>query len=194
MESSFVYISEDRSYKESLFLENLLNKAKKGETAAFGELYNFFFKKIYTFIYYRVSHKETAEDLAEEVFLKAYAKLNSIKEAGSLEAWLYKIARNLVIDYYRGKKERVELSEVENTLTYEDTVIDLLNLNHQQQILNKLLKALPQDQQQIMRLKFFEGLENSVIAELTGKTEGAIRVIQFRAITKLRELFEEYDE
>lgn len=194
MESSFVYISEDRSYKESLFLENLLNKAKKGETAAFGELYNLFFKKIYTFVYYRVSHKETAEDLAEEVFLKAYAKLNSIKEAGSLEAWLYKIARNLVIDYYRGKKERVELSEVENTLTYEDTVIDLLNLDHQQQILNKLLKALPQDQRQIMRLKFFEGLENSVIAELMGKTEGAIRVIQFRAITKLRELFEEYDE
>lgn len=194
MESGYVYISENSSFQESLFLENLLTKAKKDETAAFGEIYNLFFKRIYTFIYYRVSHKETAEDLAEEVFLKAYTKLSSVKAAKSLEAWLYQIARNLVIDYYRGKKEQLGLEAVENSLIYEETVLDTLNLNHQQIIINQLLQNLPADYQQVIRLKFFENLSNNIIAELTGKSEGAIRVIQFRAITKLRKLFEEYDE
>lgn len=194
MNSSYVYISENSSFKESLFLENLLIKAKKGETAAFGEIYNLFFKRIYTFIYYRVSHKETAEDMAEEVFLKAYTKLGSIKQAKSLEAWLYQIARNLIIDYYRNKKELVELKEIEQTLSYDDTVLEVLELNHQQKILNELLKELPEDYRQILKMKFFEGLSNEIIAQLTNKSEGAIRVAQFRAITKLKELFEDYDE
>jgi len=194
MDSLSVYISEDSSFKESLFLENLLNKAKKGETTAFGEIYNLFFKKIYTFIYFRVSHKETAEDMAEEVFLKAWTKINSINEAGSLEAWLYQIARNLVIDYYRSKKQLVELKDVENTLAYEDTVLDLLELNHKQAILNRLIKQLPEEHQQVLKLKFFEDLDNQVIAQALNKSEGAIRVIQFRAISKLKELFEDLDE
>lgn len=194
MDSGYVYINENSSFQESLFLENLLTKAKKGETAAFGEIYNLFFKRIYTFIYYRVSHKETAEDLTEEVFLKAYTKLSSVKAAKSLEAWLYQIARNLVVDYYRGKKEQFGLEAVENSLVYEDTVLDTLNFNHQQTIINQLLRNLPEDYQQVIRLKFFENLSNEIIAELTGKSEGAVRVIQFRAITKLKKLFEEYDE
>lgn len=194
MNSSYVYISENSSFKESLFLENLLIKAKKGETAAFGEIYNLFFKRIYTFIYYRVSHKETAEDMAEEVFLKAYTKLGSIKQAKSLEAWLYQIARNLIIDYYRSKKELVELKDIEQTPSYDDTVLETLELSHQQKILNELIKELPEDYRQILKMKFFEGLSNEIIAQLTNKSEGAIRVAQFRAITKLKELFEDYDE
>ncbi len=175
-------------------MENLLIKAKKGETAAFGEIYNLFFKRIYTFIYYRVSHKETAEDMAEEVFLKAYTKLGSIKQAKSLEAWLYQIARNLIIDHYRSKKELVELKEIEQTLSYDDAVLEVLELSHQQKIRNELLKELPEDYRQILKMKFFEGLSNEIIAQLTNKSEGAVRVAQFRAITKLKELFEDYDE
>ena len=194
MDSLSVYISEDRSYKESLFLENLLNKAKNGETTAFGEIYNFFFKRIYTFIFFRVSHKETAEDMAEEVFLKAWSKIGSVNEAKSLEAWLYQIARNLTVDYYRSKKQLVELKDIENTLTYDDTVLELLELNHKQAILNRLIKQLPPEHQQVLKLKFFEDLDNEVIAQTLNKSEGAIRVIQFRAISKLKELFEDFDE
>jgi len=194
MEDLYVYNIESSSDKTRLFLESLLNKAKKGETAAFGELYNIYFKRIFNFIFYRVSHKETAEDLTEEVFLKVYGKLSGIKNVSSFEPWLYQIARNLIIDYYRGKKEQVELAGMENILSYNDTIIDLLNLSHQQKILSKLINGLSSEQQQIIRLKFFEGLENEVIAALMDKSEGAIRVIQFRAIAKLKELFDEYDE
>lgn len=194
MDNSLVYISEDSSFQDSKILENLLIKAKTGESGAFGELYNIYFKKIYSFIYYRVSHKETAEDLAEEVFLKAHIKIQGIKEIKSFESWLYQIARNLIIDYYRSKKEQVNIDELENTLIYQDTIIDTIDLNHQQKILIRLIKELDPDQQRVVKMKFFEDLSNSEISAVMDKSEGAIRVIQFRGIAKLKELFEKYDE
>ena len=121
-------------------LAPILAKAKAGNQAAFGEIYNLFFKKIYQFIYYRVGHKEAAEDLAEEVFLKAFGKISSVNDDSSFVGWLYQIARNIVIDYYRGKKNVVALEDVENTLEYETNVIDIVNLEAQQKILLKLLK------------------------------------------------------
>jgi RNA polymerase sigma-70 factor (ECF subfamily) len=166
----------------------LFARAKTGEEAAFGEIYNLFFKKIYRFIFFRVGHKEVAEDLAEEVFLKAFTKIASINESSAFEGWLYQIARNLVIDYYRQKKSTVALEEIENTLEYETNVVDVVNLQKQQKIFLKLLKELGAEQQVVIKLKFFEELENSEIAELLGKNEGAIRVIQHRAIIKLQEL------
>jgi RNA polymerase sigma-70 factor (ECF subfamily) len=169
-------------------LASLLAKAQKGEQAAFGEIYNLYFKKIYQFIYYRVSHKEIAEDLAEEVFLKAFTKLSSISQNSAFLGWLYQIARFQVIDYYREKKSTVALEEIENTLEYEANVVDFVNLQQQQKVLLKLIKELSPEQQIVLKLKFFEDLENIEIAAVMDKTEGAIRVIQHRAIAKLQEL------
>lgn len=168
--------------------ELLIAKAKLGDQAAFGELYNLYFKRIYRFIYFRVSHKEVAEDLAEEVFLKAYSKIGLVNQNSSFEGWLYQIARNSVIDYYREKKHIVALEEIENTLEYETNVVDFVNLQEQQKVFLKLLRELTMDQQVILKMKFLENLENDEIAEILGKTEGSIRVIQHRAILKLQEL------
>jgi len=172
----------------------LLDKAKKGEEAALGEIYNLYFKKIYRFIFFRVGHKEIAEDLAEEVFLKAFTKIASITNENSFEGWLYQVARNLVIDYYRQKKQVIALDEVENTLEYETNVIDIVNLEGQQKILLKLIRELAPEQQMVIRLKFFEDLENGEIAQLMDKNEGAIRVIQHRAINKIKELIDKLNQ
>jgi RNA polymerase sigma-70 factor, ECF subfamily len=175
-----------RDNKDTLTL--LLSRAKKGEQAAFGEIYNLYFKKIYRFVFYRVGHKEVAEDLAEEVFLKAFSKLSGISNEASFESWLYQITRNMVIDYYRQKKLTLSLDEIENTLEYETNIIDIVELQGQQKILLKLIKELNAEQQIVLKLKFFEDLNNPEIAELLNKSEGAIRVIQHRAIAKLQEL------
>lgn len=169
-------------------ISELLAKAKTGDNGAFSELYNLYFEKIYRFIFYRTSHKEVAEDLAEDVFVKAYEKLKSVKEDKLFEGWLYQIARNTIIDYYRSKKQNVPIEEVENILQYESTVIDILNLEAQQKIFLKLLKELNPEQQIVIKLKFLEELDNSSIAQMLHKSEGAIRVIQHRAISKLKEL------
>ena len=169
----------------------LLAKAKQGEQAALAEIYNLYFKKIYRFIFFRVGHKEIAEDLAEDVFLKAFGKLSTLSEDGALVGWLYQIARNIVIDYYRHKKTTVALDEVENTLEYETNVIDLVDLQGQHKVLLKLIKELSPEQQIVTKLKFFEDLDNDEIAALLHKTEGAIRVIQHRAISKLKDLIKQ---
>lgn len=187
MQSSHVLkFSSNEPGKTELFA--LLKEIRSGETAAFGKLYDLYFVKIYRFIYYRVSHKETAEDLAEEVFLKVHTRLSSLSEDGAFEGWLYQIARNLVIDYYRKQKMTVALEDVENTLEYESNIIDVLNLEQQQKTLLRMLKFLSSDEQALLKMKFFENLENSAIAAILDKTEGAIRVMQHRAISKLQKL------
>lgn len=175
-------------------LASLIQKAKHGDQSSFSEIYNLYFKKIYRFIYFRVSHKEAAEDLTEDVFIKAYEKIGGLSKEGSFESWLYQIARNKVIDYYREKKSIVALDEVENSLEYESNIIDMVNLQEQQKFLLKMLKGLGSEQQIVIKLKFIENLENDEIAELLHKSEGAIRVIQHRAIQKLHQLISEYKD
>lgn len=166
----------------------LVTKAQDGQEQAATELYNLFFDKIFRFIYYRVGHKETGEDLTEEVFTKAFTSLANLKEPNAFEGWLYQIARNKVIDYYRSKKIVIALDEIENTLEYETNIIDTVNLEFQQKLIVKVLKQLPSDQQKVIKLKFFEDLTNAEIAQLLEKPEGAVRVIQHRAINKLKNL------
>jgi RNA polymerase sigma-70 factor, ECF subfamily len=192
--SSVFNISSGNLAENADSLAPILAKAKLGEQAAFGEIYNLYFKKIYQFIYYRVGHKEVAEDLAEEVFLKAFTKIASISENSAFVGWLYQIARNQVIDYYRQKKLTVNLDEIENTLEYESNVIDVVNLENQQKILLKLIKELAPEQQIVLKLKFFEDLDNPEIAEMLNKSEGSIRVIQHRGISKLQELIKKSQE
>jgi RNA polymerase sigma-70 factor (ECF subfamily) len=190
MFSSYVYNISSAQEKPPLSgQDGLISKAKNGNGAAFAEIYNHFFKKIYQFVYFRVGHKETAEDLAEDVFIKAFSKISSFKSE-NLEGWLYRIARNLVIDYYRQKRVNVNLEELENTLVYESSLIEEANLKDQQGVLLKLLKELSNEQQVVIKMKFFEDLDNDEIAEILEKTEGAIRVIQHRAIAKLKELID----
>lgn len=168
--------------------EELLKKAQNNDPEALSEIYRLFFKKIFRFVFFRVSHKETSEDLSEEVFIKAFAKLGSIRHHSAFEGWLYQIARNSVIDYYRQKKTTVALEDVENTLEYESNVIDVVNLDLRQKQLVANLKLLGAEQQLVIKLKFFENLDNSEIAALLKKNEGAVRVIQHRALAKLQEL------
>lgn len=170
--------------------DRILIQAKAGSENALTILYNHYFERIYRFIFYRVSHKETAEDLTEDVFVKLFAKLKTLEQSAAFEGWLFQIARNQVIDYYRKKKQTVSLEEIENTLEYESNIIETVNLQTEQKIFLKLLKKLSDEQQQVIKLKFIEDLDNAVIANMIGKSEGAIRVIQHRAIAKLKELID----
>lgn len=171
--------------------EGLVSQARSGTETAYAELYDRFFQKIYRFIFYRVGHKQTAEDLTEDVFVKAFGNLHTLENNATFEGWLYQIARNKVIDYYRSKKALVPIEEVENTLEYDTNVIDVVNLDFQQKTLIKLLKELTPEQQLVIKLKFFDDLSNPEIAQLLEKEEGAIRVIQHRAITKLKSLVDQ---
>jgi RNA polymerase sigma-70 factor (ECF subfamily) len=169
-------------------LKEILKKAQNGDSEAFALIYDHFAGKIYKFIYFRVGHKEVAEDVLSDTFVKSWQKINQVNSPQALSAWLYQIAKNNIIDYYRIKKETVDLAEVEDFLEDEVDPVDLTSLNIQQKKLLQLMTQLPEEQQQVIKYKFFEDLENEEIAYVMDKSEGAIRVIQHRAITKLKEL------
>lgn len=171
-------------------VQALVQKALQGDESAFGQIYDLYFEKLYRFVFYRVNHKEAAEDLVSETFIRIWSSRSQIKGAGAFNAWVYQIARNLVIDYYRARKTIVDLQELENVLEYEDNVVDRTNLDFEQKTFLAALDKLGSDQQLVIKLKFLDELENEEIAKLLDKTEGAIRVIQHRAIAELKKLLE----
>ena len=171
-------------------LKRILKQAQTGDSEAFGLIYDHFFEKIYRFIYFRVGHKEIAEDVLSDTFVKSWQKINQINSPEALSGWLYQIARNNIIDYYRLKKETISLDDVSETLLLEDAVnpVDSVNATLQQKRILDVLDQLSLEQQQVIKYRFFEDLSNQEIAYVMGKNEGAIRVLQHRAIIKLKEL------
>ncbi|MBX4187166.1 MAG: RNA polymerase sigma factor [Candidatus Doudnabacteria bacterium] len=169
-------------------LKEILRKAQGGNTEAFGLIYDHFGPRLYKFIYFRVGHKEVAEDVLSDTFVKGWQKIGHVSSPAALSAWLYQIAKNNIIDYYRIKKETVSLDDVQDFLEDEVNPIDTTNLGIEQKQILEIMKELPQDQQEVIKYKFFEDLSNEEIAYVLGKNEGAIRVIQHRAISKIKEL------
>lgn len=167
-------------------LEKLVDKAKGGNKNAFGEIYKIYVKKIYRFIYYLVYDRELAEDLTQLVFLKAWKSLPSFSpERGTLQAYLYTIARNLVIDYQRRKKE-LPLDKVDEpaaTFDIDDRVIQAEN----KRTVSKLLATLDTEERQLIIWRYFEELKFSEIAQILDQTEGNVRVRVHRILKKLKE-------
>lgn len=172
--------------------EKLIQNATKGDAASFGELYDLYMPRIYRFVFLRVHHKENAEDITHQVFVNAWQNMHRYEPRGfPFSSWLYRIASNAVIDHYRTAKAHPPLEAIPEELLAEpnemgealDTAIDIGRVR-------VTLAKLEPDQQNVLLMKFVDDLSNKEIAEALGKTEGAVRVIQHRAIKKLRELSE----
>jgi RNA polymerase sigma-70 factor (ECF subfamily) len=182
-----------------LFLK--LRVAKDPE--AFGELYNIYVDQIFRFVYFKVSRKEEAEDLTAEVFLKTWQYISEEKEIKSLKAFLYQIARNSVIDFYR--KRNVENyfgksgeSEEENEKLQEKNITDPrknpleeIQLNSDIEEVKKALQNLKDEYREVIVLKYVEEMSIGEIANILGKTNGAVRVLAHRAIQMLKEAVQE---
>lgn len=172
----------DRATRGQSEIAGLVEKAITGNFAAFGELYDIFIDRIYRYVFYQVKDKMTAEDITEEVFLKAWKAIRSCKgREKTFSSWLYRIAHNHMINTLRSMKKFTPLEEVE---IYDPKQEIGAEIEHQE--LLKTLDCLPEKQKQIIVLKFIEGLDNREIGKIMGKSEGAIRITQMRALSALR--------
>jgi len=166
---------------------DLIVKIQAGELESFGELYDRYFDKIYRFIYYKTSHRQNAEDLTSQTFSKALEKINDfkIKSSGTFSAWLYRIARNNVIDYYRGNHD---YQDIEQTFgLYQEN--DMENKLSQDQDLKKIkdqLDLLQPEQKEIVIMRVWNELSYKEIAHITGKSEASCKMTFSRAIKQLR--------
>jgi RNA polymerase sigma-70 factor (ECF subfamily) len=174
--------------------EKIVRQAIKGEKEAFGLLYDKYQPQIYRFIYIKVGNRATAEDLTHEVFLKSWKKISDYRiREFPFSSWLYRIARNEVIDYYRLQKNNLSLEEIfdkdkENNVIPDQTQspLDSTEKNIKKEKLMQAIQKLNPIEQDIIILKFIEDLSTQKIAENLGKTNLAVRLIQHRAIKKLK--------
>jgi len=164
----------------------LVERAIGGDFAAFGNLYGIYLDRIYRYVFYQVKDKMTAEDVTEEVFLKAWKAIKSCRgKERTFSSWLYRIAHNHVIDIFRSQQKRWTV-DMETVAELKQPAVEIETELGHQEILNNI-SGLPPNQRQVIILKFIEGLDNLEIERIIGKSQGAIRVLQTRALAKLRE-------
>lgn len=153
--------------------------------ANFTAKYRKYKDKIFNYFYYRLNfNRALAEDLTSEVFLKAYYKFDTYDQERSFQAWIYAIARNHLLNYYRDKKVEIDLAEAGNISSNDCEKIEI-NMECER-VLSKI-GQLDIYHREVLLLRYVDGLENEEIASLLGKDNGAIRTQMSRALKVLRE-------
>jgi len=172
--------------------KRIIDKSRKNREE-FAPLYKHYQPYIKKFFSLRVyAEPEAVEDLTSDVFKKAIAGLDNFQWQGvSFSAWLYKIARNTLIDYYRSVKKNISLSELEATIKSKDKGPDELAFDSlNEELLKRLLQNLPERERNIIYMKFYDGYTNKTIAEVLDLSETNVSTIVYRSVRKLREEIE----
>jgi RNA polymerase sigma-70 factor (ECF subfamily) len=173
---------------------HLVERAKSGDAEAFAKLYDAYVERVSRYVYFRVSEDCDVEDLVSQVFLKAWENLDRYKVGGSpFIAWLYTIARNLVIDHYRTKKDALPLEEAIAFPSEMEMPDEQAQMRFDLQAMRDALQCLSSDQQQALILKYIAGLRNDSIAKIMNKQEGTVRGLQMRGLQTLAKHLKEKD-
>jgi RNA polymerase sigma-70 factor (ECF subfamily) len=169
----------------------LVQRAIGHDAEAFGTLYDMHVDRVYRHIYYRVGNEADAEDLTQQVFLKAWQAIHRYKKTASpFIAWLMTISHNLIVDFYRTKKDRAYLEAEVLANDSASSPEQAAEGSFEQQCLRRAILQLGGDEQQVVILRFMGGFEFAEIASLMQKKEGNVRVILHRALVKLRNMLE----
>ena len=163
-------------------------KLKSGNTEAYGFFYDKYVKKVYSFVLFKVSDKEIAQDLTQDIFLRTWQHIVDKKELKSFQAFIFTVARNIVIDHYRQSKKQT--IDIDNIPEIEDKSINISESLDKSIDLSKLLNniyTLKSEYQEVLLLYYVQDLSIDDIAEILQKNKNNIRVIIHRAINKLKE-------
>ncbi len=168
-------------------IEQLVDDAKAGDVHAFGQLFDHFSGPIYRYIVSRVNRPSDAEDLTQTVFVKALEALPRYQSRGiPFGGWLFRLARNTVIDFVRTRHEHVELDALIERSGADPRPDEVALIREEVDAVGAALAALTEEQREAIALRFFAGLSAREAAAAMGKQEGTIRGLQFRAIAALR--------
>ncbi len=180
--------------------KGLIKQAQNGDSASFGKLYDRYAERIYRFIFLKTGHKSDAEDLLHEVFLSGWRTVHTYELRGGIPftSWLYRIAGNRIIDWYRAQKHGVSLDEMteRNTLPVElastshTALLDALDRGFEIETVMKGIRGLGDVEQTVVLMRYVEDLSPEEVGHAIGKTAGAVRLIQHRALAKLKKNIE----
>lgn len=174
----------------TLLSDSELVELAKGNKEAFGVLYERYVEKIYKYIFYRTGNHHDAEDLTAGVFFRAMAHIENYTERGvPFQAWLYRIAHNLMANWHRdrGRRKIIPLEDFVNfSLPFDAPDIQTED-KEEREVLLAAVSRLPEERQQLLTLKFISHLSNAEIGQIMDRTEGAIKSLYHRTLIALRE-------
>jgi RNA polymerase sigma-70 factor (ECF subfamily) len=184
--------SGSKSSRKSVNEDRLIQRAKEGDQQAIGELYRCHVDVIYRYIWARVVDETAAEDLTAQVFLKALEGLPTYEPMGKpFLSWLYRIAYARIVDHWRRQERRPEVPLDESLTTRGPRPGELLEAEEEWRMAIDLLARLTDDQQDVLILRFIGEMSLSEVAETLGKTLGATKAVQHRALASLARMLEE---
>ncbi|HNP75021.1 MAG TPA: RNA polymerase sigma factor [bacterium] len=165
----------------------IIEKCQKGDLADFGLLYDRYIKKIYNYIYWRISDKDTAEDLTSQTFFKALEKINTYHfNKGSFSSWLYRIARNNVIDHYRQQRPTSDIERAWG-ISANDNLEQELSDRQELTRVEQYLERLSPEQKDVVMMRLWDELSYQEIAEIMGKSEASCKMMFSRVAGRLRQ-------
>jgi RNA polymerase sigma-70 factor (ECF subfamily) len=174
----FLVNSEEKNVKTQNKREAILvEQIRHGNQEAFDEFYKIFSPMVHGIILSKVPRDEVS-DLVQEVFVTAYTKLHTLREANAVGGWLAMIARNYANDFYRKMKPTEELSE---------TIPQKQNVETEAKEVLKIIRSLPESYRETLVLRLVEGMTGNEISEQTGLTPESVRVNLYRGMQLLRE-------
>lgn len=179
-------------------IEIYVTSSKKGDSDAFAKIYDIFVNAIYRYMHYRVGPQD-AEDLTEIVFLKTWENIQQYrprthqhngKRPPGFSSWIFRIAHNVVVDFYRSNHDNEELAEDLQDERVSATAQDRAHRHFDQTLLSAAMRELKDSYRQILILKYMNDFSNEEIAEILGRSKAALRILQFRALKNLRRILE----
>lgn len=174
--------------------KQLIAQAQRGDEAAVSLLYETHVDAVFEYIRYRVDSKGTAEDITSEVFLRMVRGLTKYHDQGvPFRAWLFRIAANLIIDHYRQRKKGDDVPLLDDYESDDTEPFEHLAHSEDQARLHLAIRALPEEYQDLLVLRFVENLPHTEIATIMNKSADALRAMQHRALKALAKQFERVD-
>ena len=168
-------------------IDRLVAEAGQGDLQAFGTIFDHYHAAVYRFVLSRIGRPSDAEDLAQLVFVKALEALPRYEARGiPFGGWLFRLARNVVIDHVRTRREHATLDIVAERSSDDASPDDLAVLRQEMDSMAHALRRLTPEQREAIELRFFAGLSAKEAAIAMGRQEGTVRGLQFRAIAALR--------
>jgi RNA polymerase sigma-70 factor (ECF subfamily) len=169
--------------------EELIRRAQEFDQEALGWLYELFYPKLYNYAYLQLGDVHQAEDLASEVLLRVLESLKGYRFRGvPLAAWVFRIARNCLIDLNRRRQRRPQVSLYEGIPDSQDSPQAVAERSAAQDEVRLALTKLTEEQRQVIILKFVENMDNASVARVLGRSQGAVKSLQHRALVSLRKI------
>jgi len=182
-------LQDNSTDKQKALVSFLIDQAIQGDAESFGKLYDIYMERIYRNVLYRTGNRAEAEDITQQVFMKAWQAMGRYRQtASSFAAWLLKIAHNLTVDYYRQKKCVMDIDNEVIVDWKEPGPQEAAEERFDRHRLRRAIMQLPGDQQQVVLMGFIEECSYPEIAAALGKKEGNVRVIMHRALIRIRNI------